>query len=78
MANATQDRTPPAPPSSAPLGERIRAELNDMEEDLVRFNSVLDLLEKHGNDDAFGVASMMRPFATSLGNRLEGLRVAVS
>lgn len=71
---------PPQPPElgspAAPIGARLTAPLNDMDEDLVRLNSVLDWLEAHGDDDAFSMVSMMRPFATSLGNHLDGLRVA--
>lgn len=77
MAHATQDHTPSQPAPPAKSSERITAPLIDMEEDLARFNSVLDYLETHGDDDSFGVVSMMRPFATSISNRLEDLRTAV-
>jgi hypothetical protein len=74
MATATQERNPLPTDPGATTGERITLPIHDMEEDLVRFNSVLDYLETHGDDDAFGVVSMMRPFATSLTNRLGDLR----
>lgn len=68
---------PPAPPCMRPREERparTSSLIADMEEDLVRFNRALDYLETHGDDDTFGIVSMMRPFATSLDNRLGDLR----
>ncbi|MBN8922344.1 MAG: hypothetical protein BGP10_12445 [Rhodanobacter sp. 68-29] len=67
MATATQDCTAT---TSMPIQQ--------MEEDLHRFNSALDYLETHGDDDAFGAVSLMRPFATSLENRLQDLRSALA
>lgn len=81
---ATRPNMPPPPPPRdlgeppALTGERLIAPIHDMQEDLVRFGSVLDYLEAHGDDDTFGVVSMMRPFATSLTNRLDDLRAAAN
>lgn len=73
MANTTHDTTPTTPASC----ERVSTPVHNMDEDLFRLTAVLEWLETHGDDDTFGLVSIVRPYVTSLGNHLDCLRTAV-
>ena len=84
MAHATKIRTdlpagatehPPA--DHAPDHQQLSMQVLDMSVDLMKLSSVLDFLEKHGDDDACGAVNLVQPYVDRLTAHLDDMRLAV-
>ncbi len=84
MANATKIRTAlPAvaielpTTDAAPDRQQLSMQVLDMSADLLKLASVLDFLEKHGDDDACGAVNLVQSYVERLTAHLDDMRMAV-